>query len=355
MIETAMVSDVDPYAGHIMNEIISELLKCQDEQVLTLIVDLDMNRKENEVKLKHLGSELQHLALNIPDSTRDVLMKRLELILQSIEGTISTGSLAILAASNFAKVIPLHYHARARLLADRGFALTEVIYSATNFPLCHVLVFSCNGVRVFSKNGEQLSEITDNQAAAHATHLLKSLAHSGHLNEAKNSGRGVRTNPDPKLKEAIAALAEDFEGPMVIVGAAHAGELPSSLSERSIATNDGCYEHATVADIAKVAHEACDKASAESAQHYFEEVEKLLHEKRLGSGSDEIKQLILAGRVQTLYIEDTAATCINDSELHQLSETDRLISLALQYNGKIVFLPKDSLSKYDAMAAGLRF
>ncbi len=339
-----------------MNEIINELVNCQNKPVLTLIVDLDMNRKENDAKLNHLSSEIQHLVLkNLPATERDILLKRLELVLQSMEGTAFSSSVAILAASDFVKVVPLYYQAQARLVADDGFALTEVMYSADIYPPCHILVFSGHGVRLFSKKGEQLSEISDNQAATHATHLLKAVAHAGHLNEAKNSGRGVQAIPDPKVNAAISALAESLEGPVIIVGAAHAGDLPLALSERSIATIDGSYDHATVADVAKVAHEASVKASAERAQQYFEEIEKLLHEKRLGSGSDEIKQLILGGRVQSLYLEDTTATCVKGSEQHQLSEDDRLIALALQYKGTIVFLPKDSLSSYGGMAAGLRF
>ncbi len=338
-----------------MNEIINELLQCENEPVLTLIVDLDMNRKENEAKLKHLASEVQHLKLDLPDSTRDILFKRLELILQSIDGTLFNGSVAIFAAANFGKIFPLHYHAKPRVVADNGFALTEIAYSTSTFPLCHVLVFSCHGVRVFSKNGEHVSEIADNPAAAHATHLLKALAHSGHVNEAKNSGRGVKACSDPKLKAAISALSETLEGPMIIAGASHAGELPPSLDSRSIATVDGCYENASIADIAKVAQEACEKASTERAQNYLEAIEAFLHEKRLGSGNDEIEQLILAGRVQTLYVEDDAAISIKASEQHKLSEEDRMIASALRYKGEIVFLPKESLSNYGAMAAGLRF
>jgi hypothetical protein len=46
---------------------------------------------------------------------------------------------------------------------------------------------------------------------------------------------------------------------------------------------------------------------------------------------------------------------MQDGKENQTTINDQLISLTFQFNGEVVFLPANSLAKYDGMAAALRY
>jgi hypothetical protein len=336
-----------------MNAVVSELMQNNKGEVVTLIVDFSLNRKQNDATVKHFSSEMQRLKFRgtkVLDQSE--LLEKLNLTLNGINNTVR-GSVAIFAAQDFIKVVPLHYQAISRLVLDSGFALSELLYAESRHPLHHILVFGGNGVRLFTGAGELCSEVTDYQPVIHVTHLLKSLDHSGSADEAH--ARGVKLQAKPKLHEAINNLVANLSSPVVVLGASNAGQLDQAASERVLALVDGNYEHASISDISEIAQKALDLTELQHTQIYLSEIDKLRHEKRLGAGCDEIVQLLGEGRLQTLYLEETAITQLQPGEAHELVDVDKSIALTLQQRGDVVFLPEGSLAESGGMVAGLRY
>lgn len=336
-----------------MNAVVSELMHGSDGEVVTLIVDLSLNRKQNEVTVNHFSSAMQQLGFRTRSFLEQSrLLEKINLTLNGIKNTVR-GSVAIFAAPDCVKVVPLRYQAVSRLVLDQHFALSELIYAESHYPLRHILVFGGSSARLFTGAGELCSEVTDYQPVMHVTHILKSLLHAGATDEGH--GRGIRLQARPKLYEAVNALVESLPAPVIILGASDAGQLSDVASERVLALVEGNYEHASISDISEIAQKALELAGLQKTQNCLGEIDRLRHEKRIGAGGDEITQLLDEGRLQTLYFEETAITRLNPDPSHRMVETDRLINRTLQQRGDVVFLPEGSLAEYGGMVAGLRY
>jgi hypothetical protein len=324
-----------------MKNAMAELVSTKEAPILSIIVDLGIVKRDNEAKLKHLmGEATKLIPSDVSTSDRDVLLKRLELIFSGLESETHNASVAIFIAKDFAKVVPLNYRASERIVLG-DIAASEVAYSAASCPRFHILVSGGNHVRLFEAAADQIVEIKENEQLTHVGHLLKSHDHS-------NQG------DEHKIHAAVAELCKGVNWPIVLIGTTHFGDI-SALSEYVMASIEGNYEHASTAEVLKVAKEQVEKYKAEKATKEVAELEKLGHEKRLGSGLDEITQLIKAGRVEKLYLEESEALAMQEGKENQMTVNDQLIALTFQFNGEVVFLPANSLTKYEGMAAALRY
>jgi hypothetical protein len=325
-----------------MKNAMAELVSTKEAPILSIIVDLGIVKRDNEAKLKHLMGEATKLIPSaVSSSDRDVLLKRLELIFSGLESETHNASVAIFIAKDFAKVVPLNYRAAERIVLGDAFAASEAAYSAANCPRFHILVGGGNLVRLFEAGADQIVEIKENEQLIHVGHLLKSHDHSNQAEEHK-------------IHSAVAELCKTLNWPVVVIGTSHFGDT-AALSEYVMASVEGNYEHANSADVLKVAKEQVEIWKTARAVKELEELEKLVHEKRLGSGLDEITRLIKAGRVEKLYLEESEALEVKSGNVNQLTVCDQLISLTFQFNGEVVFLPANSLVKYEGMAAALRY
>ncbi|CAN5158215.1 hypothetical protein BH11CYA1_BH11CYA1_07660 [soil metagenome] len=325
-----------------MKNAMAELVSTKEAPILSIIVDLGIVKRDNAANLKHLMEEAVKL---IPDeiskSDRDVLLTRLELIFKGLESDTHNASVAVFVAKDFGKVVPLNYRAAERVVLGDGFAASEVAYSEANCPSFHIVVGGGNLIRLFEVAADQIVEVKENEQLIHVGHILKTHDHSNQSEEHK-------------LHDAFAELCKTLQWPIVLIGTSHFGDT-SALSEYVLATHEGNFEHATAAEIFKVAKEEMEIWKTAKAAVELEEIEKLVHEKRLGSGLDEVKELIKAGRVEKLYVEESGEVNEKDTELNQLTTNDHLISQALQFGGEVVFLPVNSLAKFEGMAAALRY
>ncbi|MFA7339924.1 MAG: hypothetical protein WC028_24280 [Candidatus Obscuribacterales bacterium] len=325
-----------------MKNAMAELVSTKEAPILSIIVDLGIVKRDNEAKLKHLmGEATKLIPSEVSSSDRDILLKRLELIFSGLESETHNASVAIFIAKDFAKVVPLNYRAAERIVLGDAFAASEAAYSAVNCPRFHILVGGGNLVRLFEAGSDQIVEIKENEQLIHVGHLLKSHDHSNQAEEHK-------------IHSAVAELCKTLNWPVVVIGTSHFGDT-AALSEYVMASIEGNYEHANTAEVLKVAKEQVEIWKTARAVKELEELEKLIHEKRLGSGLDEITRLIKAGRVEKLYIEESEALEVKSENENQLTVCDQLISLTFQFNGEVVFVPANSLVKYEGMAAALRY
>jgi hypothetical protein len=325
-----------------MKNAMAELVSTKEAPILSIIVDLGIVKRDNEAKLKHLmGEATKLIPSEVSSSDRDILLKRLELIFSGLESETHNASVAIFIAKDFAKVVPLNYRAAERIVLGDAFAASEAAYSAVNCPRFHILVGGGNLVRLFEAGSDQIVEIKENEQLIHVGHLLKSHDHSNQAEEHK-------------IHSAVAELCKTLNWPVVVIGTSHFGDT-AALSEYVMASIEGNYEHANTAEVLKVAKEQVEIWKTARAVKELEELEKLIHEKRLGSGLDEITRLIKAGRVEKLYIEESEALEVKSEKENQLTVCDQLISLTFQFNGEVVFVPANSLVKYEGMAAALRY
>lgn len=325
-----------------MKNAMAELVSTKEAPILSIIVDLGIVKRDNEAKLKHLmGESTKLIPSEVSSSDRDILLKRLELIFSGLESETHNASVAIFIAKDFAKVVPLNYRAAERIVLGDAFAASEAAYSAANCPRFHILVGGGNLVRLFEAGADQIVEIKENEQLIHVGHLLKSHDHSNQAEEHK-------------IHSAVAELCKTLNCPVVVIGTSHFGDT-AALSEYVMASVEGNYEHANSADVLKVAKEQVELWKTARAVKELEELEKLVHEKRLGSGLDEITRLIKAGRVEKLYLEESEALEVKSGNETQLTVCDQLISLTFQFNGEVVFLPANSLVKYEGMAVALRY
>ncbi|MBP9092469.1 hypothetical protein KBI23_15685 [bacterium] len=325
-----------------MKNAMAELVSTKEAPILSIIVDLGIVKRDNEAKLKHMMVEATKLIpQEVSTSDHDILVKRLELIFSGLESETHNASVAIFIAKDFAKVVPLNYRATERVVLGDAFAASEVAYSAANCPRFHILVGGGNLVRLFEAAADQIVEIKENEQLTHVGHLLKSHDHSNQAEEHK-------------IHDAVAELCKSLQWPVVVIGTAHFGDT-SSQANYVMASLEGNYEHASAADVLKVAKEQVEIWKTAKVVKELEELEKLVHEKRLGSGLDEITQLIKAGRVEKLYLEESEALEVKSGKENQLTASDQMISLTFQFNGEVVFLPNNSLTKYEGMAAALRY
>ena len=323
-----------------MKNAMAELVSTKEAPILSIIVDLGIVKRDNEAKLKHMmGEATKLIPTDVSISDREVLLKRLELIFSGLESETHNASVAIFIAKDFAKVVPLNYRATERVVVG-DIAASEVTYSAANCPRFHILVGGGNLARLFEATADQIVEIKENEQLIHIGHLLKS--------HDQNQGE------EHKIQDAVAELCKSLHWPLVVIGTAHFGDT-SAISEYVMASLEGNYEHATSADILKVAKEQVELWKTAKAVRELEELEKLVHEKRLGSGLDEIAELIKAGRVEKLYLDEAEALEGKSGNENQLTASDKLISLTFQFNGEVVFLPANSLTKYEGMAVALRY
>ncbi|MFA6208969.1 MAG: hypothetical protein WCT03_23100 [Candidatus Obscuribacterales bacterium] len=326
-----------------MKNAMAELVTAKESPILSIIVDLGIVKRDNEAKLKHLmGEAVKLIPSDVASIDRDVLLKRLELIFTGLESETHNASVAVFIAKDYAKVVPLNYRATERIVLGTAFAASEVAYSTASCPRFNILVGGGSSVRLFEAAADQIVEIKDNEKLAHVGHLLKSHDHAAHPSEQQ------------KIHEAVAALCESLHWPLILVGGAQFADT-SSLTEQVIASIEGNYEHATNTEILTVSKDLLQTWKDEQAAKELEAIEKLVADKRLGSGRDEITELIKAGRVEKLYVAESAALKVDSATENQLTVVDELITSTFQFGGEVVFLPENSLAKYEGMAAALRY
>jgi hypothetical protein len=293
------------------------------------------------------------------------LIEKIKTLADTIDTSKNLDGQILFVNKEFAEVVNLPFPVRERVIIDHNFASRDLILGLNKTKHYYTLVLSLNATRLFECFQGEFEEVKQNGFP---------FEHSGTLVDPTTTS-GVR---DDKYREHYNVIDKAFneihkQNPMKLV---LCGVERNLSFYRTIADNkqvifaevEGNYDKTSVHDLAKKVWEiVLEKLEKEEAQT-ISELEQAVTSGNFVSGINQCWRLANEGRVRQILVEKgyhQAAIMNEDGELNLTDDAkapgvvddivDETVEAALKMGGAVTFLEDDKLTKFNKIAAILRY
>lgn len=357
-----------------MSATLKELKSITSENCVTIIMTTHRTKPDylkDSLNLKNLIKDAENrLIADAGKKKAAKLVEKLHKLADEIDHSLNLESLLLFVNEDIAQYTRLAIPVKDRVVIDDNFATRDLVRALHMETHYYVLVLSQGKVRLIEAvNDKVVKEIGEpfpmNFDPPHTSNK-EELSHSGRLTNImldyfnkvdKEVNKVRKTNPLPVL---IAGLDENYHN-YVNVADKKESIYDTFLSQNKISEKD----YIIVKDAWKVVHEYTVKRNnARKA-----ELKDAVTANKFLSDTNEIWRGILAGRVQTLFIEQGLfqPAIIKDNQIIYVSEAqrndkdvyddiyDEMIETNMDFGGDVVFLPKGELSQFNGFGAITRY
>lgn len=363
-----------PIKTCIMNTILKKIKDINSENCITILMNSHRTKpdyQKDEIVLKNLIKEVENRLLAATSKQNaTALVDKLKSLADQIEHSHNLDSLMLFVNHDIAEYTRLPIQVVDRVVIDDTFSTRDLIRAMHTESNYYVLVLSQDKVRLIEAlNDKVIQEFgspfpIDNNSfstranAEAAASSRKSSLLAEFFNQVDKEVNSIRNqNPLPVL---ICTVEENYPE-YVKVADQKESLFTTFLNSNRINEKD----HAIVTEAWKIveAHETQKNKERKS------ELLKAVSENKFLSDTNEIWKGIKEGRVQTLFIEQglfQPAVLENDEityvSANQKSDKnviddiyDEMIEANSRFGGDVVFLPKESLTKFNGFGAITRY
>jgi len=353
---------------------LKELKNVRAENCVTIILNTHRTLPDNEkdvIQLKNLIKEAESKLLAVcQQQTAEKLTAKTHELAANINHRHNLESLILFVNENVVEFVRLPIAVEDRVVVGNRFAMRDLIRGLHNQTNYYVLVLNKDEARLIEASNDKVvkehgfpfpfqNQISQTSFKAEPSDAgrIRNLTSEFFNQVDKVVNKVHKDHPLPILISTDEQHYQDYmriaDKPTVI--------FPDFLS-RSRQTE---ADHAIVSD----AWEIVQKLSQKQNNDRKVDLKMAVSTNNFISDTTEIYQAIKQGRVQTLFVEENLfqpAMIENDTVIY-LSEItkesaemiddiyDELIDLNMDFGGDVVFLPKESLTKFNGFAAMTRY
>jgi hypothetical protein len=345
----------------------------RDFPAISLVMPTHRHRPENRqdpIRLRSLldeaGRRLRDLKAELPRGQADELLRSLEKAADQVDLQHAREALVLFAApggEEHAFVLP-YVTVTERLVFDRTFATRDLVAAREQTWKYWVLALSEQPTRLWSGEGETLTEVDNALFPLHWGGVEK--AERGTPNDSARRGEFFR-----QVERAMAETRKADRRPIVLLGVqrylAYFAEFASQgLRDDVIGTVEGSFDQASGHELFERAAPVLAGEQRRRRDAALAQLEPARSEKRLAAGLEEVWELAGQGRIGQLMVEHgyLAPALIEDGRLLPADAADgepvpdavdELIEITMAAGGEVSFVPDDSLADHDRVAAVLRY
>jgi hypothetical protein len=332
-------------------------------------------RRQDQVRLKALLDETRHRLreLELERGVPEELMRNLEKAAEEVDFDRTTEAVVLLAASGgetHSFVLP-HVQVKERVVIDDTFATRDLV-AMLGTTWKYWILSLARKTRLLGGDGLRVTEV-DN--------ALFPLLYTDAVPVPDERGRPVpREFPigDERhmqfLRQVEHNLSETLKRdprPSVIVGVqrhitSFLEGAHSSVADLVAGTVDGGFDSASPAELGAVVEPALQEERERARRRALEELDGARSARKFAAGLEECWELAAIGRIGHLLVEEGhfAPARVQDGRLRPADAmegkyitdaVDDLIEAVLRGDGRITFVPDDSLSEHGRVAAVLRY
>lgn len=350
---------------------LKELKNVRAENCVTIILNTHRTLPNNEkdaIQLKNLIKEAESKLLAVcPQKTAEKIIVKISDLSNTINHHHNLESLILFVNEEAAEFLRLPISVEDRVVVGNRFAMRDLIRGLHNQTNYYVLVLNIEEARLIEASNDKVVK-----ECGFPFPFQNQISHKGEPSDAgkirnltseffnqvdKVVNKVHKENPLPILISTDEQHYHDYlqiaDKPTAI--------FPEFLS-RSRQTED---DHAIVSDawgmVQKLAQKQNNKRKTD--------LQAAVSQNKFISDTTEIFHAIKEGRVQTLFVEENLfqpAVITNDTVVYVTGDTnesadviddiyDELIDLNMDFGGDVVFLPKESLTKFNGFAAMTRY
>ncbi|MFA5667646.1 MAG: hypothetical protein WC967_00250 [Balneolaceae bacterium] len=357
-----------------MSAILKELKNITSDNCVTIIMTTHRTKPDylkDSLNLKNLIKEAENrLIADAGKKEATKIVEKLNKLADEIDHSLNLESLLLFVNEDVAEYTRLAIPVKDRVVIDDNFATRDLLRAMHMETHYYVLVLSQGKVRLIEAvNDKVVKELDDPfplEFDPPQTANKEELSHSGRLTNLmldffkrvdKEVNKVRKTNPLPVL---IAALDENYHNYVNVA------DKKDSIYDTFLNKNKIAEKDFTIVNSAwKIVQEHIIKRN----NARIAELKEAVTANKFLSDTNEIWRGILAGRVQTLFIEQGLfqPAIIKDNQIIYVSDAqrndkgvfddiyDEMIEANLDFGGDVVFLPKGELGEFNGFGAITRY
>lgn len=353
---------------------LKELKNVRAENCVTIILNTHRTLPDNEkdaIQLKNLIKEAETKLLAVcQQKTAEKLTAKIHDLATTINHRHNLESLILFVNENVSEFVRLPISVEDRVVVGNRFAMRDLIRGLHNQTNYYVLVLNKDEARLIEASNDKVvkehgfpfpfqNQISQTSFKAEPSDAgrIRNLTSEFFNQVDKVVNKVHKDHPLPILISTDEQHYQDYmriaDKPTVIF---------TEFLSRSRQTE---ADHAIVSD----AWEIVQKLSQKQNKDRKVDLKMAVSTNNFISDTTEIYQAIKQGRVQTLFVEENLfqpAMIENDTVIYLSENTkeaaemiddiyDELIDLNMDFGGDVVFLPKESLTKFNGFAAMTRY
>ena len=332
------------------------------------------DNKTDSIRLKNLVNDAKERLKNeFRESEVSGIIDGIDEIVSDIDYNYLLNGMAIFVSKNTRKRIDLPFKVDDRVVINKTFATKDLVYIYNRSPRYIALLLSEQPTRLFKGYRDSLVEVENSRfpktyEGPGVTEELpdgKGINKSGYLDDMM---RSFFRQVDKSLTDVL--KAEKLT--IALLGVERNVSYFKHVSEnfdKVIAVKHGSYDKLSAHEISKLIWPEVERSLAVKRRDLLAMLENSKKDNKFAAGLNELWKLGLEGRIQTIFVDkdyDPAAV-LDDNGLKVLDNgekdvpgvmddvVDELVETVINKSGDVVFFEKDDLSKYDRVAAILRF
>ncbi len=328
---------------------------------VSVVLPTHRTRPENQqdkLRLKTLMDEARVRLgeLDLKRGGAEEILQNLEKAAGQVDFSRVAEGLVLLAApdgESHAFVLP-DVQVRERVVIDDTFATRDLVAMLESTWHYWVLVLSEQPTRLWSGDGETVTEVAN---ALFPLEFADSLPDE--RGPAPTQRKQFRIQDDRRMQffrqvvRNLAAMLEQDPRPVVVFGVPRYLTYLRDLADRTVAdamigSVEGSFDSATPAEVARLARPVLHEEHDRQRQAAVAELDEARSARRYAAGMQEVTHLAATGRIAHLLVEDDYFDP-NPAD----DAVDDLIETVLSADGRVTFVPNDSLP--DRIAAVLRY
>lgn len=353
---------------------LKELKNVRAENCVTIILNTHRTLPDSEkdvIQLKNLIKEAEIKLLAVcQQKTAEKLTAKTHELAATINHRHNLESLILFVNENVSEFVRLPIAVEDRVVVGNRFAMRDLIRGLHNQTNYYVLVLNKHEARLIEASNDnvvkehgfpfpfqnQISQ-TSFKAEPSDAGRIRNLTSEFFNQVDKVVNKVHKDHPLPILISTDEQHYQDYmriaDKPTVI--------FPEFLS-RSRQTE---ADHAIVSDAWEIVRPLTEKQHNDRKG----DLQAAVSTNNFISDTTEVYQAIKQGRIQTLFVEENLfqpAVITNDTVVYVSEDTnnstetiddiyDELIDLNMDFGGDVVFLPKESLTKFNGFAAMTRY
>jgi len=350
-----------------------ELKNGRAQNCVTIILNTHRTLPDNEkdaIQLKNLIKDATSKLLEVCEQkTAESLTAKINDLASTINHRHNLESLILFVNDRVSEFVRLTIPVEDRVVVGNRFAMRELIRALHNQTNYYVLVLNKDEARLIEASNDKVVK-----ECGFPFPFQNELSQTSHKAEPSDAGKirnltseffnqvdkvVNKVHKDHPLAILISTDEQHFQDYMRIADKPTA-IFPEFLS-RSRQTE---ADHAIVSDAWEIVRPLTEKQNSDRKA----ELQAAVSTNNFISDTTEIYQAVKQGRVQTLFVEENLfqpAVIKDDTVTYVSGDTvqpnavddiyDELIDMNMDFGGDVVFLPKESLAKFDGFAALTRY
>lgn len=360
-------------------EKIKALEKLTSDPSITVVVPTNRlmpERQQDPIAVKNAMKEAADKLLSkYNEKEIFYLIKKLDEAGQQIDYAMTLDSLVFFISKEITLIYYLPFKLKQKVTIGNTFDTQQLLSALRKSPSYWVLAISHKPTRLFNVVHDSVDEITETAEKAQKEIGFPFVWHFDVTSDRELLAVGTGDRDSRYLSDIDREFMQDIDKrldnylldndlPLILLGTVKNISYFKEISKhknRIIGSKDGDYATAKLEQIAKDSWSVMQQYLKDEQKAAMQLIDEAHSQKKLATGIDDVLGVAQAGQIRILVLEEDAELSANASQnkynSHEknLDVTDFLIDTVYQKDGKVIFVPNNSLEEFGKVCAILRY